>query len=97
MKMEFMEGKKTIHIHSCLLWERGRNKRLTQVLPWPADCRQDFQEQRLHWEQAKQLLRGFTVTLFHRDLECFPTPRVPPWLGWTKPVHLQRKTSDLQH
>lgn len=48
MKMEFMEGEKTIHIHSCLLWERGRNKRLTQVLPWPTDCRQDFQEQRLH-------------------------------------------------
>lgn len=78
MKMEFMEvKKKTLHIPSCLLWERGRNKRLTQVLSWPSNFRQDFQEQHLHWGPAKQLLQGFTVTLFPRALECFPLPGCP--------------------
>lgn len=72
MKMEFMGEKKTLLVHSCLLWERGRNKRLTQVLPWPTGFRQDFQEQHLHWEQAKQLLRGFTVTLFPQGPGMLP-------------------------
>lgn len=26
MKMEFMEGKKSLHVHSCLLWERGQKQ-----------------------------------------------------------------------
>lgn len=54
MKMEFMEGKKSLHVHSCLLWERGRNKRLTQVLSWPSGFRQDFHEQHLHWGRSQK-------------------------------------------
>lgn len=68
-----------------------------RCFPGPQTSGRTFKSSICTGEQAKQLLRGFTVTLLPRDLECFSTPRVPPQLTWTKPVHLQRKASDLQH